>query len=186
MGLVDGGRGEETGPGDGGSLGALGEVDAGGRPPFGLLVDSVLVELAVLSEPCENVPRLVGWSRVSSRAWLLKARRGVGAATPLAVPLPPPAADRPASVGAASERVVDLESRAASGAEPAPLPPAEAVEGDESEVAKAAPLPVAGDEDPATAGSGAEGFASEVPPVLLLLPFEVVLCADLSELAVAP
>jgi hypothetical protein len=172
VGLVDGERGEETGPGDVGELGALGEVDAGGRPPFGLLVDSLLVELELSSEPCEKVPRLVAWSRVSSRAWLLKTRRV--AATPLAVPLPPLAADRPA------------KGRSASPAEPAPLRPAEAVEGDESGSARAAPLPVPVDEVPALADSGAEGFASEVPSVLLLLAFEVVLCADLSELAVAP
>jgi len=47
------------------------------------------------------------------------------------------------------------------------------------------PLPV--DEDRAIAAdSSAESFASEVPSVLLLPSFEVVLCADLSELAVAP
>jgi hypothetical protein len=124
---LDGARGEETGPGDDGELGALGE-----EPPFGLLVESVVVELEVSSEPCENVPRLLACSRVSSRAWLLKTRRAVGAATPLAVPLPPPAADRPAR-GAASERDVDFESRAASGAEP--LPPADTVEGDDSGIA---------------------------------------------------
>jgi hypothetical protein len=42
------------------------------------------------------------------------------------------------------------------------------------------------DEDRAIADSGAEGFASEVPSVLLSLAFEVALCAGLSELAVAP
>jgi hypothetical protein len=42
------------------------------------------------------------------------------------------------------------------------------------------------DDDRSVAGSGAEGFASKVPSVLLLLPFEVVLCAGLSELALAP
>ena len=122
MGL-DGTRGE-TGPGDDGELGALGE-----GPPFVLLVESVVVELEVSSEPCENVPRLLACSRVSSRAWLLKTRRAVGAATPLEVPLPPPAADRPARGAGASERDVDFESRAASGAEP--LPPVDSVEGDE-------------------------------------------------------
>jgi hypothetical protein len=169
VGLVDGERGEETGPGDDGELGAL-----GGEPPFALLVDSVLVELDESSEPCENVPRLVAWSRVSSRAWLLKTRRAVGAATPLADPLTLPAADRPASGGAASRAE--------------PLPPADAVEGDESEITTAAPLPVPVPvgEDRAVADSGAEGFASEVPSVLSLPPFEVVLFAELSELAVAP
>jgi hypothetical protein len=128
---LDGTRGE-TGPGDDGELGALGE-----EPPFGLLVElvlvelvlveSVVVELEVSSEPCENVPRLLACSRVSSRAWLLKTRRAVDAATPLAVPLPPPDADRPAR-GAASERDVDFESRAASAEL---LPAADNVEGDE-------------------------------------------------------
>jgi hypothetical protein len=126
---LDGLRGEETGPGNDGELGALGE-----EPPFGLLVESEVVELEVSSEPCENVPRLVAWSRVSSRAWLLKTRT-VGAATPLAVPLPPPPADRPARGDVVSEDDVDFESRAVSRAEPAPLPPAEVVEGDESGIA---------------------------------------------------
>jgi len=136
--------GEEGRPGDDEELSALGEeLDADERPPLRLviesvlvesvLVESVLVELDVSSEPCENVPRLVVWSRVSSRAWLLKTRRAVGAATPLAVPLPPLAADRPATVDAVSEREIELESRATSRAAPAPLPPAAAVEGDESE-----------------------------------------------------
>ena len=138
MGLFDR-PGEEGRPGE--------ELDADERPPLTLviesvlvrllvesvLVESVLVELDVSSEPCENVPRLVVWSRVSSRAWLLKTRRAVGAATPLAVPLPPLAADRPATVDAVSEREIELESRATSRAAPAPLPPAAAVEGDESE-----------------------------------------------------
>jgi hypothetical protein len=119
---LDGAGGEETGPGDDEELGALGE-----EPPFGLLVESLVAELEVSSEPCENVPRLLACSRVSSRAWLLKTRRAVGAATPLAVPLPPRAADRPARGGAASECDVDLESRAASRAEP--LSPADAVKG---------------------------------------------------------
>ena len=84
----------------------------------------------------------------------MKTRRAVGAATPLALP----------------------------------LPPAEAVEGDESGIVKAAPLPVPVpvDDDWPIADVGAEGFASEVPSVLLLRAFEVVLCAELSELAVAP
>lgn len=43
------------------------------------------------------------------------------------------------------------------------------------------PLPVALDGLPPST-SGAEGFASEPASVLLLLPFEVVLCAALSEL----
>ena len=113
-------------------------------------------------------------------------RRAVGAATPLAVPLPPPDADRPARGDVVSEGDVDFESRAASRAEPVPLPPAEAVEGDESETANAAPLPVPVEDDRASADSGAEGFASEVPSVLPPLAFEVVLCAGLSALAVAP
>jgi hypothetical protein len=124
---LDGTRGE-TGPGADGELGALGE-----EPPAGLLVESVVVELEVSSEPCENVPRLLACSRVSSRAWLLKTRPAVGAATPLAVPLPPPDADRPARGVAASEPDVDFESRAASRAEPPP--PADAVESDESGIA---------------------------------------------------
>jgi hypothetical protein len=181
VGLVDGELGEEGGPGDDGELGALVE-----ELPFGLLVESVVVELEVSSEPCEKVPRLVAWSRVSSRAWLLNTRRAVRAATPLAVPLPRPLADRPALRGGASESDVDLEFRAVSHAEPAPLPPAEAVKGDESGIGNAAPSPVPVDEDPAIADSGAEGFASEVPSLLLVLALEVVVCADLSELAVAP
>jgi hypothetical protein len=195
LGFFDCEPGEEGRPRDDEELSALGEeLDADERPPLRLVIESVLVRLLVefvlvesvlveldVSEPCENVPRLVVWSRVSSSASLLKTRRAVGAATPLAFPLPPPEADRPASDGAASEDDVDSESRAA-----APLPPAEAVEGDESETAKAAPLPVPVDDDRASADSGAEGFASEVPSVLPPLAIEVVLCADLSELAVAP
>jgi hypothetical protein len=42
------------------------------------------------------------------------------------------------------------------------------------------------DDDRSVADSGAEGFASKVPSVLLLLPFEGALCAGLSELALAP
>jgi hypothetical protein len=138
LGLFDREPGEEGRPGE--------ELDADERPPLRLVIESVLVRLLVesvlvesvlveldVSEPCENVPRLVVWSRVSSSASLLKTRRAVGAATPLAVPLPPLAADRPATVDAVSEREIELESRATSRAAPAPLPPAAAVEGDESE-----------------------------------------------------
>jgi hypothetical protein len=42
------------------------------------------------------------------------------------------------------------------------------------------------DEDRAVVESVAEGFASEVPSVLLPLAFVVLLCVDLSEVAVAP
>ena len=114
VGLVDGERGE-TGPGDDGELGALGE-----EPPLGLLVELVVVELEVSSEPCEKVPRLMAWSRLSSRAWLLKTRRALGAATPLAVPLPLPDADFPACGDVVSVRDVDFASRASSRAEPLP------------------------------------------------------------------
>jgi hypothetical protein len=88
-------------------------VDDVEPPPLGLLVlvdplvvesvlvESVLVELEV-SPPCENVPRLVGWSRVSSRASLLKTRLALGLTSALAVPPPPPAADRRPIPGGAS------------------------------------------------------------------------------------
>ena len=106
--------GLETDPGHEGVLGdpcegpeeELDELDVDELPPplvllVEVLVEAVLVEsppdgLEVSSVPWENVPRLDGWSRVSSSAWLLKTRPAVGLTSALAVPAPPPpAADRP-------------------------------------------------------------------------------------------
>jgi hypothetical protein len=120
--VVVGELGEETDPGRVGELAVpleeveeVDDVDDVELPPLGLLVlvdallvESVPVELEV-SPPCENVPRLVGWSRVSSRASLLKTRLALGLTSALAVPPPPPAADRhPIPVGASAGAVAAL------------------------------------------------------------------------------
>ena len=103
----------------------------------------------------------------------------MGAAIPFALPLPP--CDVEPAVGAALGGDGDCELPAAWAVAGGTLP-ATVVVGDESETLTPAPVPDPVEDALAVTDAGSCVLASEAPSATLLLPFEVVPCADFSEL----